>query len=68
MSLVTREREKAGLSMSEVARRARMHFSTLWKIEHGQRKLYVNEVALLAQAIGCQPSALIPDIAEVSHA
>ena len=62
MSLVRTERQRANLSMSEVARRAKMHLPTLWKIEHGQRKLKVDEIALLARAIGCKPSDLIPDI------
>jgi transcriptional regulator with XRE-family HTH domain len=63
-SLVTMHRKAARLSMSEVARRAGMIPTKLWKIEHGERKLYVAEVARLAQAIGCLPSDLIPDIAE----
>lgn len=60
--LVTQQREQRGLSMSEVARRAKMPLTTLWKIEHEERKFVVDEVARLARAIGCQPSDLIPDI------
>jgi len=63
MSLVQVERERAGLTLSELARRTGMHLSTLSKIENGKRKLSVNEVARIARAIGCAPSALIPDIA-----
>jgi len=64
MSLVQVERERAGLTLSELARRTGMHLSTLSKIENGKRKLYVGEVARLAQAIGCLPSALIPELPE----
>jgi len=63
-SLVQVERERAGLTLSELARRTGMYLSALSKIEHGTRKLYVDEVARLAQAIGCKPSALIPELPE----
>jgi len=66
MSLVRIQRKQAGLSMTEVARRSRMHLPTLCKIEHGQRKLKADEVARLAHAIGCRPSDLIPELEEVS--
>lgn len=64
MSLVRQKREEAGLTMAEVARRAKMHPPTLCKIEHNQRKLKADEVAALARAIGCQPHDLIPDPCE----
>lgn len=62
MSLVREKREAAGLSMSEVARRANMGLTKLWKIEHGELRLKVDDVPRLARAIGCAPSELIPDM------
>jgi transcriptional regulator with XRE-family HTH domain len=41
MSLVKEKREEAGLTMSEVARRAEMRLTKLWKIEHGELRLLV---------------------------
>ena len=64
MSLVSVKRKEAGLTMTEVARRANMLLTKLWKIEHGERYLRVNDVAVLARAIGCQPSELIPALDE----
>ncbi len=62
MSLVKRIREQAGLSQAEVAKRANMTASKLSKIENGFLKLKVDDVLLLARALGCKPSELIPDI------
>jgi len=64
MSLVKAKREAAGLTMSEVARRANMRLTKLWKIEHGALRLKVDDVPRLARAIGCHPSELIPDYDE----
>lgn len=64
MSLVKAKREEAGLTMSEVARRANMRLTKLWKIEHGERRLFADEVARLARAIGCDKADLIPDVEE----
>ena len=64
MSLVTAKREEAGLSMAEVARRINWVHTKLWKIEHGERRLLAEEVPVLARAIGCDPSDLLPSLAE----
>lgn len=62
MSLLTKKREEAGLSMTKLAARAKMDLSKLSRLEHGQLKLKVNDVLILARAIGCKPQDLIPDI------
>lgn len=60
MSLVRTEREKRGLTQTEVARRAQMPRYILNKIEQGTRRLAIEEVARVARAIGCHSSDLIP--------
>ena len=60
MSLLTKKRKEAGLSMTECAQRAGMDLSKLSRLEHGHLKLKVNDVLILSRAIGCQPSELIP--------
>lgn len=60
MNLLQREREARGLSLSEVARRAQMRTTKLWKLEHLELRLKVEDVPRLARAIGCEPLALIP--------
>lgn len=62
MTLVTLKRKEAGLTMSEVARRANMLLTKLWKIEHGERRLTAEDIPVLARAIGCAPSDLIPSL------
>jgi transcriptional regulator with XRE-family HTH domain len=64
MSLVRRKREEAGLTQTEVAKRAHMTGSKLSKIESGALKLKVDDVLVLARALGCKPSELIPDLEE----
>ena len=62
MSLIQRQREAAGMTMTEAAKRANMSLSRFWKLEHGLLKLKVDEVAFLARALYCKPSDLIPTI------
>jgi transcriptional regulator with XRE-family HTH domain len=64
MSLVREQREKCGLTMTELAELAGMTLSKLSRIEGGHRFLKVNDVLLLAQALKCQPSELIPLLPE----
>ncbi len=62
MSLLKAKRQQAGLSVSELARRVNMGMTRLWKIENGELRLKVDDVARLARALGCQPSDLIPPL------
>ena len=58
------KREAAGLSMSALARKTNMRLTTLWKIEHGERALKARDIAILAQALGCDKGDLVPDVNE----
>lgn len=64
MSRVAEKRKEAGLSMTEVARRAHMLVTKLWKIEHGELRLKADDVPVLAKAIGCDPRDLLPCLPE----
>ena len=59
-ALIRHKRTEAGLSMSEVARRADMLLTRLWKIEHGEYYLRAEDVTKIARAIGCDPRDLLP--------
>jgi transcriptional regulator with XRE-family HTH domain len=48
---LAQEREHRGWSKSELARRARMHPSTVGLIESGRRKPYPKELARLAKVL-----------------
>jgi transcriptional regulator with XRE-family HTH domain len=62
MTLLQHYRERAGLSIVELAQKTGIAHSTIWKIEHGQRKLHIHEVKPLASVLGCSPEALLPDL------
>lgn len=69
MSLLTKKREEAGLSMTELAARAKMDLSKLSRLEHGHLKLKADDIVTLARAIGCKPGALLPDLDDdLAHA
>ena len=62
MTPLQRKREEAGLKLTELASRAQYDPTILSKIEHGKRRMSVDDVMRLARAIGCHPSDLLPDI------
>lgn len=64
MSLVREKREAAGLSISEVARRAKMLGTKVWKIEHGERRLTLEDAARLAEVLGCEVTDFLPQSKE----
>jgi len=49
---VERAREQAGVSIAELARRAHMHRSKVAEILGGKRRVYADELARLAGAVG----------------
>ena len=61
MSLLREKREQAGLSLTELAARAHMIPSKLSRLENGILKLKVEDLLVLARALGCQARELIPD-------
>ena len=72
MSLLEKQRLKAGLTIAELSRRTQLPPDMLSKIEHGHRRLHVQEVATLAKALRCKPETLIPawkdnDQEEMTH-
>jgi transcriptional regulator with XRE-family HTH domain len=67
MSLVRIQREQRGWTMTALAARAGMSLSKLSRIESTQRKCKVDDVLRLARALGCRPSALLPELDEDSQ-
>ena len=59
-TLIRSKRTEAGLSMSEVAKRADMLLTKLWKIEHDEYYLRAVDVPKIAHALGCDPRDLLP--------
>jgi transcriptional regulator with XRE-family HTH domain len=53
--MLVEEREAAGLSQSEVARRLSKPPSAVWKYENGELRLDMIEFLALARAIGFEP-------------
>jgi transcriptional regulator with XRE-family HTH domain len=54
-----RMRNERGLTLAEVAQRARMDVSTLSRLEAGKRRLALHHVPVLAAALGVSTSALL---------
>lgn len=57
ISLIRAEREKRDLSLADLAAQVGMSPSMLSRLERGQRRLKVQDVLVLALALGCKPSA-----------
>ena len=57
--MLAEEREKRGLTQSEVARRLSKPPSAVWKYENSELRLDVIEFIALAEAIGFDPREMI---------
>ncbi|MCL1785571.1 MAG: helix-turn-helix domain-containing protein [Alphaproteobacteria bacterium] len=58
-------RKKAGKTIAQAAKDAKMTLSVYHKIEVGQRELYEDEIADLAKALGKTPDSMYKAIAEL---
>ena len=56
-----RRRVIAGLTLREAAARAGCHFTTIHKLELGQRSAEPRILVALAEAYGCEVTDLMPD-------
>lgn len=68
MSLVKDQRERAGMSLARLGELTGIDPSALSRIETGQRKLTVDDILLIAQALGCETDALVPRLADLASA
>jgi transcriptional regulator with XRE-family HTH domain len=59
--LLTRAREEAGLSQSEVARRLNRRQAYVWKIENGQQRIDPLELIDLCRVMGNDASTLFAE-------
>jgi transcriptional regulator with XRE-family HTH domain len=63
IELLTKERQRAGLSQSELARKLNQHQSFIARIESGQRGVNVVEFLAIAEAIGgFTPSTVLREV------
>lgn len=53
----------SGLARTEIARRAGVPYATARRWSLGESEPKLNQIAGLAQALGCDPSDLIPEVA-----
>ncbi|MDP4026658.1 helix-turn-helix transcriptional regulator [Methylobacterium sp. NEAU 140] len=60
--LIAASREAAGLKQAEVAERLGRHQPFVSGIESGQRRVDLVELIDLAEAIGCDPHALLAEL------
>ena len=58
-------REKANLSLTEVAERSFIDLDKLSKVEHGKRQLASSEIVAVASILGVRPEALMHDPARL---
>jgi len=59
MDKLRRLRKQRGYSIRRLARRARLHWTTVWKAEVGRRAPTVATLKKLARALGAKVSDLI---------
>lgn len=64
MSLVREQREMAGMTLARLGELTGIDPSALSRIETSQRKLTVDDILLIAQALGCETAALVPRLAD----
>lgn len=59
MTSIKEAREKAGYSQSELAEMVGLNQATICRIENGQQRLYVDQLKLIAEALGVSAPLLL---------
>lgn len=67
-SALRRIRLKVGMTMTELAARTAMDLSKISRIENGHLRLKVDDVLILAKALGCEPVDLLPSLVDAEEA
>lgn len=62
MSPLRAKRLEAGLTLTELAKRAHMTHDKLSRLERGIYKLTVDDVLRLASELGCEASEIMPPV------
>lgn len=62
--LLRKARLEAGLSQYQLADRMGTRHYQISRLENGHRRPSLNRVMQLAEAIGCEPGALLGEVAE----
>jgi transcriptional regulator with XRE-family HTH domain len=60
--LIREKRDALGITMTELAARIPMDLGKLSRLERGQMKTKVEDLQLIALALGCKTTDLIEDI------
>tara|TARA_R110002126_G_scaffold167330_5_gene315555 strand:+ start:13206 stop:13463 length:258 start_codon:yes stop_codon:yes gene_type:complete len=58
------ERQAAGLTQIDLAKKLRCHQSLIARIESGERRIDVVELIVLCRAIGCQADEMLNEVAQ----
>jgi len=58
------ERQAAGLTQSDLAKKLRCHQSLIARIESGERRIDVVELIVLCRAIGCRADEMLNKVAK----
>lgn len=52
-------RERAGLTQADLARKLETDVSTIWRVEHSERSLLVEELLAYARELGVRASTVV---------
>lgn len=56
------ERQRAGLTQTDLAEKLRCHQSLIARIESGERRIDVVEMIVLTRAIGCRAEEILDEV------
>ena len=56
------ERQRAGLTQTDLAEKLRCHQSLIARIESGERRIDVVELIVLTRAIGCRAEEILKEV------
>jgi transcriptional regulator with XRE-family HTH domain len=58
---VRAKREGLGLTQEKLAEKADLHHTYIGSVERGERNIALENIVVLAKALGCSPKELMPE-------
>jgi len=58
------KRYDANMTQEELAEKANLHPTYVGSVERGERNIALENIIALAQALGCSPKELMPEVAK----